>query len=107
MSSQAILIENLTKSYGTFRAVDGLTFDVKVGEVFGFLGPNGAGKTTTILSMLGIIIPDDGRIEILGMDMSREPIKIKERIGYLLKTPLSTANLPPGKTWSSLPTFTG
>ncbi|BAD84544.1 ABC-type multidrug transport system, ATPase component [Thermococcus kodakarensis KOD1] len=83
MSSQAILIENLTKSYGTFRAVDGLTFDVKVGEVFGFLGPNGAGKTTTILSMLGIIIPDDGRIEILGMDMSREPIKIKERIGYL------------------------
>ncbi|WP_367883838.1 ATP-binding cassette domain-containing protein [Thermococcus peptonophilus] len=58
MSSQAILVENLTKSYGRFKAVDGLTFEVKEGEIFGFLGgPNGgAGKTTTILSMLGIII---------------------------------------------------
>ncbi|MBP1911012.1 ABC transporter ATP-binding protein [Thermococcus stetteri] len=83
MPSQAIVVENLMKSYGDFKAVDGLTFDVKEGEVFGFLGPNGAGKTTTILSMLGIIIPDGGRIEILGMDMSREPIRIKERIGYL------------------------
>ncbi|ASJ07186.1 ABC transporter ATP-binding protein [Thermococcus pacificus] len=83
MSTQAITVENLTKSYGRFRAVDGLTFEVENGEVFGFLGPNGAGKTTTILSMLGIIIPDGGRIQILGMDMAREPLKIKERIGYL------------------------
>ncbi|ASJ09239.1 ABC transporter [Thermococcus siculi] len=83
MSTPAILVENLRKSYGRFRAVDDLTFDVREGEVFGFLGPNGAGKTTTILSMLGIIIPDGGRIEILGMEMAREPIKIKERIGYL------------------------
>ena len=83
MSTPAILVENLTKSYGRVKAVDGLTFDVEEGEVFGFLGPNGAGKTTTILSMLGIVIPDGGRIEILGMDMAREPIRIKERIGYL------------------------
>ncbi|WP_297464128.1 ABC transporter ATP-binding protein [Thermococcus sp.] len=83
MSTPAILVENLTKSYGRVKAVDGLSLSVEEGEVFGFLGPNGAGKTTTILSMLGIVIPDGGRIEILGMDMAREPIRIKERIGYL------------------------
>ncbi|WP_297089964.1 ABC transporter ATP-binding protein [Thermococcus sp.] len=83
MPSSAILIQNLTKSYGTLKAVNSLNLEVKEGEVFGFLGPNGAGKTTTILSMLNLIIPDSGRIEILGMDISREPLKIKERIGYL------------------------
>ncbi len=83
MPSSAILIQNLTKSYGTLKAVNSLNLEVKDGEVFGFLGPNGAGKTTTILSMLNLIIPDSGRVEILGMDISREPLKIKERIGYL------------------------
>ncbi len=83
MPSSAILIQNLTKSYGTLKAVNSLNLEVKEGEVFGFLGPNGAGKTTTILSMLNLIIPDSGRVEILGMDISREPLKIKERIGYL------------------------
>ncbi|WP_297510505.1 ABC transporter ATP-binding protein [Thermococcus sp.] len=80
---EAITIEGLTKSYGKFKAVDNLSFTVEEGEVFGFLGPNGAGKTTTILSMLGIIIPDSGTIRILGMDVMREPIRVKERIGYL------------------------
>lgn len=56
----AIEIENLTKSYGNSKAVDGLSLEVHKGDVFGFLGPNGAGKTTTILSMLGLIIPDSG-----------------------------------------------
>jgi len=83
MPSPAILIENLTKSYGTLKAVNSLNLEVKEGEVFGFLGPNGAGKTTTILSMLNLVIPDSGRVEILGMDISKEPLKIKERIGYL------------------------
>ncbi|AFL96176.1 ABC type multidrug transporter ATPase 4 [Thermococcus cleftensis] len=83
MPTSAILVENLRKSYGNFRAVDGLSFEVLEGEVFGFLGPNGAGKTTTILSMLGIIIPDSGRVEILGRDLLKDPLGIKERIGYL------------------------
>ncbi|ADT83571.1 putative ABC transporter [Thermococcus barophilus MP] len=62
----AIEIENLTKSYGNSKAVDGLSLEVHKGDVFGFLGPNGAGKTTTILSMLGLIIPDSGTVKILG-----------------------------------------
>ncbi|WP_461865237.1 ABC transporter ATP-binding protein [Thermococcus sp.] len=83
MPSPAIIIENLTKSYGKLKAVDNLSLEVEEGIVFGFLGPNGAGKTTTILSMLGLIIPDNGRVMLLGYDVSREPVKIKERIGYL------------------------
>ncbi|AHF80320.1 ABC transporter ATP-binding protein [Thermococcus paralvinellae] len=79
----AIEIENLTKKYGNFKAVDELTLNVEEGIVFGFLGPNGAGKTTTILSMLGLIIPDEGTISILGYDVFKEPIKVKERIGFL------------------------
>ncbi|AFK22793.1 ABC transporter ATP-binding protein [Pyrococcus sp. ST04] len=78
-----IEIENLTKSYGRLKAVDNLTLEVEKGIVFGFLGPNGAGKTTTILSMLGLIIPDSGSIRILGYDIFREPIKAKERLGFL------------------------
>ncbi|AEC52864.1 ATP-binding transport protein [Pyrococcus sp. NA2] len=79
----AIEIENLTKTYGKVKAVDNLSLTVEDGIVFGFLGPNGAGKTTTILSMLGIIIPDGGTIKIFGHDVFREPIKAKERIGFL------------------------
>ncbi|WP_175059756.1 ABC transporter ATP-binding protein [Thermococcus sp. 2319x1] len=80
---EAIEVENLTKSYGNLKAVDELSFEVYKGEIFGFLGPNGAGKTTTILSMLGLIIPDKGTVRILGNDVFREPIKVKERIGFL------------------------
>lgn len=79
----AIEIENLTKSYGDFKAVDGLSLKVEEGITFGFLGPNGAGKTTTILSMIGLIIPDSGEIRILGRDVFREPVEVKKRIGYL------------------------
>ncbi len=79
----AIEIENLTKMYGSLKAVDDLTLNVEKGIVFGFLGPNGAGKTTTILSMLGLIIPDKGSIRILGHDVLKEPIKVKKRIGFL------------------------
>ena len=80
---KAIEVENLTKSYNNFKAVDELSFEVHSGEIFGFLGPNGAGKTTTILSMLGLIIPDKGTVRILGSDVFREPIKVKKKIGFL------------------------
>lgn len=79
----AIEIENLTKVYGNLRAVDDLTLNIDEGMIFGFLGPNGAGKTTTILSMLGLIIPNKGTVRILGHDVFREPIGIKERVGFL------------------------
>ncbi|KPU62448.1 ABC transporter [Thermococcus sp. EP1] len=79
----AIEIESLTKKYKELVAVDNLTLNIEEGSIFGFLGPNGAGKTTTILSMLGLIIPDSGSIRILGSDVFKEPIKVKEKVGYL------------------------
>lgn len=80
MGSPAIVVEDVTKSYGDFRAVDHLSFDVQTGEIFAVLGPNGAGKSTTIRMILDIIKPDSGSIEVLGgkIDAAR-----KNRIGYL------------------------
>jgi ABC-2 type transport system ATP-binding protein len=73
-------LEDLVKSYGDFKAVDGLSFEVMKGEIFGFLGPNGAGKTTTLRMILGIVRPTSGRIEILGRPCATE---VRRRIGYL------------------------
>lgn len=73
-------VENVTKSFGDFAAVEGLSFDVRVGRIFGFLGPNGAGKTTTIRMIVGITAPDEGKIELFGHKMG--PL-LQDRIGYL------------------------
>lgn len=75
-----IQVENIVKSFGTQRAVDGVTFDVNPGEIFGLLGPNGAGKTTTIRILLDIFKADSGRVSILGGAMTEEK---KNHIGYL------------------------
>ncbi len=75
-----IQVENLVKHYAGVKAVDGVSFAVKSGEVFGLLGPNGAGKTTTIRTMMDIIKPDSGRIELMGQPVTEA---IKARIGYL------------------------
>ncbi len=73
-------VENVSKHYGDFTAVSNLSFDVKAGRVFGFLGPNGAGKTTTIRMIVGITIPDEGKIEMFGKGISSES---QNHIGYL------------------------
>jgi ABC-2 type transport system ATP-binding protein len=75
--------EGLTKKYGHQTAVDTLTFQIFEGEVFGFLGPNGAGKTTTILMFLGLTEPTSGKVQVIGFDPTREPFRVKERVGYL------------------------
>ncbi|TYQ16463.1 UNVERIFIED_CONTAM: ABC-2 type transport system ATP-binding protein [Acetivibrio alkalicellulosi] len=82
-------IKDLSKSYkkGTIKAVDGMTFDVKPGEIFGFLGPNGAGKTTTIKMIIGLLNPDSGSIKIKGFDNSIDTIEAKKRIGYVPDNP--------------------
>ncbi|MFQ5562026.1 MAG: ABC transporter ATP-binding protein [Parvularculaceae bacterium] len=80
MSDAVVTLENVVKRYGNFTAVDGLSFSVASGEIFGFLGPNGAGKTTTLRMMLDIIAPNQGRISILG---SASAIPVRHRIGYL------------------------
>ncbi len=84
MDSQIIIeTENLTKIYNKQVAVDNLSFKVMEGEVFGFLGPNGAGKTTTLLMLLGLTEPTGGKARVLGVDPTREPIKVKGMIGYM------------------------
>jgi ABC-2 type transport system ATP-binding protein len=75
--------EGLTKRYGTQIAVNNLTLQIKEGEVFGFLGPNGAGKTTTLLMFLGLTEPTSGKVRVIGFDSTREPLRVKEKVGYL------------------------
>ncbi len=65
-------VENVTKRYGEFTAVEAVSFDVRAGRIFGFLGPNGAGKTTTIRMIVGITAPDEGTIELFGKKNSSE-----------------------------------
>lgn len=78
-----IEIKNLQKSFGDFRAVDGVSFSVKPGEVLGFLGPNGAGKSTTMRMITGFLAPSGGEVLIAGTDVKVAPIAAKKRIGYL------------------------
>jgi ABC-2 type transport system ATP-binding protein len=83
MSTQVIEAQNLTKRYNGVPVVNGISFNVAEGEIFGLLGPNGAGKTTTILMMLGLTEISDGRVSVLGYDPVREPLQVKRRVGYL------------------------
>ncbi len=80
-----IEVVDLTKYYGSFLAVNGVSFEVKKGEIFGFLGPNGAGKTTTVRTITGVLRPSSGEIRVLGYDMldEREKIKARERMGIV------------------------
>ncbi len=79
----AIEVNNLTKRFGDFTAVNGINFEVNHGEIFGFLGPNGSGKTTTIRMMLGLMQPRSGSIEVLGMKVDGDTSKIRPRVGYM------------------------
>jgi ABC-2 type transport system ATP-binding protein len=78
-----IKVENLTKVFGTKRAVDGVSFSVERGEVLGFLGPNGAGKSTTMRMLTGFLPPSSGKVTVGGFDMAEQPIPAKKLLGYL------------------------
>ena len=78
-----IEIQELQKSFGDFRAVDGVSFSVQPGEVLGFLGPNGAGKSTTMRMITGFLTPSGGAVKVAGADVGADPIAAKRRIGYL------------------------
>ena len=82
-SEYAVTVENLEKRFGTFQAVDKVSFQVKRGEIFGFLGPNGAGKSTTIRMLCGIVTPTAGKASVLGFDVFKDAEKIKANIGYM------------------------
>ena len=82
-----IEIDDLTKRYGDFTAVDHLTLTAARGEIFGFLGPNGAGKTTTIRIIAGLSLPTSGTVRVNGIDVIREPVRAKAAIGYVPDRP--------------------
>src|SRR3954471_1806112 len=78
-----ISLQRLSKRYGSFTAVDAIDLEVPRGELFGFLGPNGAGKTTTLRMIAGILRPTSGRITIAGVDLARDPVGAKMRLGFI------------------------
>jgi ABC-2 type transport system ATP-binding protein len=84
MSSDSIIsASHLTKTFGDFKAVDGISFEVQQGEIFGFLGANGAGKTTAMRMLCGLSMPSSGSATVAGFDVYKEPDKIKRSIGYM------------------------
>ena len=91
MSEQAIVLNQLTKHYGTHRGINDLSFSVNEGEFFGFIGPNGAGKSTTIKMIAGVLPVYKGKIRIDGVDITSDPRRAKKLIGYLPEN----APLPP------------
>ena len=82
-----IHVENLVKTFGDVKAVDGVSFDVRPGEIFAFLGPNGAGKTTTIQMLTTLLAPTSGTIAIDGLDPRREPHEVRRRFGFFFQDP--------------------
>ena len=80
---KAIVVNNLSRDFGDFKAVDDISFEVSRGEIFGFLGPNGAGKSTTIRMLNGLLLPTSGGGRVGGFDIIRENARIKEHIGYM------------------------
>jgi ABC-2 type transport system ATP-binding protein len=90
-----ISVKELKKFFGDVKAVNGISFEVKKGEVFGLLGPNGAGKTTTIKLLLGLLEPNEGIIKVLNLNPETDEVQIKSRIGYVSEEPLIFKSLTP------------
>ena len=80
---EIIEADHLSKSFGSFKAVDNVSIAVKEGEIFGFLGPNGAGKTTTIRMLTGVLTPDTGSSRICGIDIHKNPLEAKMKMGII------------------------
>ncbi len=83
MAEQVIAAQELTRRFGSFTAVDHISFSMQAGEVMGYLGPNGSGKTTTIRMLLGLLLPTEGTASVLGYDIRRQSEQIRLRVGYM------------------------
>ena len=92
-----ISLHELVKKYGAFTAVDGVSLDVRPGEIHGFLGPNGAGKTTTIRMIAGLLKPTSGRILVNGHDLATEPQAAKASLGFVPDRPFIYEKLTAGE----------
>lgn len=79
----SVLVKNLSKTFGTQKAVNQISFEARKGEILGFLGPNGAGKSTTMKMTTGYIPPSEGSIEVCGFSVERDPLYVKRKVGYL------------------------
>jgi linearmycin/streptolysin S transport system ATP-binding protein len=88
-----IRVQGLVKSYGALRAVDGVSFEVAKGELYGLLGPNGAGKTTTMSMLAGLLAPDEGNVVVDGVDMAVRPLVVKAQLGVVPQEPALYDNL--------------
>ncbi len=100
-----LAVERLAKSYGSQRAVDGISFEVHPGEIYGLLGPNGAGKTTTISCVCGLLAPDAGRTTLHGIDVAADPIAFKQMIGVVPQENATYGDLTAGENarfWGGL-----
>ncbi len=103
-----VVVDGLRKRYGDLIAVDGISFEVHRGEIFGMVGPNGAGKTTTVECIEGLRRPDGGEVRLLGLDPLAQRLAVAERVGVQLQE----SALPPGCAWPrrwrcSAPSTTG
>jgi ABC-2 type transport system ATP-binding protein len=83
VTQDAVSVESLTRRFGSFTAVDSISFRIPAGEIWGFLGPNGCGKSTTIRMLCGVLEPTSGSASVLGYDVAKDPEDVKLRIGYM------------------------
>src|SRR3569833_2244056 len=88
-----IRVQNLVKTFGTFKAVDDVSFEVQQGEIFAFLGPNGAGKTTTIKMLTTLLKPTSGSLSIDGLDPSHHQSQVRQRFGIVFQEPSQDGDL--------------
>ena len=79
----SIIVTNLSKSYGKHKALDNLSLEIKSGQITGLLGPNGAGKSTLIKIITGSLLPDEGMVEVNGVNVADQPLKVQQSLGYL------------------------
>jgi ABC-2 type transport system ATP-binding protein len=85
--SSAVEIKSVVKHYGEIRAVDNVDLSIRSGEIFGLLGPNGSGKSTTMKMLLGLVQPDSGALNVLGIDVQKDPVAVKRLVGYVPESP--------------------
>ncbi|MFX0105038.1 MAG: NosD domain-containing protein [Candidatus Hodarchaeota archaeon] len=105
--NKVIIVKNLKKFFGDVKAVNGISFDVRRGEIFGLLGPNGAGKTTTLKLLLGLLEPNEGEMEIFGLNPEDDELQIKHRVGYVSEEPLIFESLTPKELFDFIASVRG